>query len=147
MFFSTFFIYFWDRERQSMNGGGAERERETQNLKQASGSALSAQNPTRSSNPQTMRSWPEPSQMLNRLSHPGAPFPATTLMQTEYKLLVPSSRWGNQSLVLCRLLVPGPLEHKAILSEEALEWYSSSFVPEVLHREITEPSLPQFLYL
>ena len=25
IFFSTF-IYFWDRERQSMNGGGAERE-------------------------------------------------------------------------------------------------------------------------
>ena len=25
VFFSTF-IYFWDRERQSMNGGGAERE-------------------------------------------------------------------------------------------------------------------------
>ena len=24
------FIYFWDRERQSMNGGGAEREGDTQ---------------------------------------------------------------------------------------------------------------------
>ena len=29
-FFSTFFIYFWDRERQSMNGGGAEREGDTE---------------------------------------------------------------------------------------------------------------------
>ena len=29
--FSTFFlIYFWDRERQSMNGGGAEREGDTE---------------------------------------------------------------------------------------------------------------------
>ena len=28
-FFSTF-IYFWDRERQSMNGGGAEREGNTE---------------------------------------------------------------------------------------------------------------------
>ena len=28
-FFSTF-IYFWDRERQSMNGGGAEREGDTE---------------------------------------------------------------------------------------------------------------------
>ena len=27
--FSTF-IYFWDRERQSMNGGGAEREGDTE---------------------------------------------------------------------------------------------------------------------
>ena len=27
-----------DRERQSMSGGGAEREKETQNLKQAAGS-------------------------------------------------------------------------------------------------------------
>ena len=29
IFFSTF-IYFWDRERQSMNGRGAEREGDTE---------------------------------------------------------------------------------------------------------------------
>ena len=29
IFFSTF-IYFWDRERQSMNRGGAEREGDTE---------------------------------------------------------------------------------------------------------------------
>ena len=29
IFFSTF-IYFWDRERQSMNGEGAEREGDTE---------------------------------------------------------------------------------------------------------------------
>ena len=29
IFFSTF-IYFWDSERQSMNGGGAEREGDTE---------------------------------------------------------------------------------------------------------------------
>ena len=29
-FFSTFFIYFWDTEIQSMNGGGAEREGDTE---------------------------------------------------------------------------------------------------------------------
>ena len=28
--FVCLFIYFWDRERQSMNGGGAERERDTE---------------------------------------------------------------------------------------------------------------------
>ena len=37
-----------DRERQGK--GGAERERETQNLKQAPGSELSAQSLTRGSN-------------------------------------------------------------------------------------------------
>ena len=50
-----------ERERQSMSGGWAEKERErereeTQNPKQAPGSELSAQNPVRGSNPQTMRS-------------------------------------------------------------------------------------------
>ena len=29
-FFFSMFIYFWDRERQSMNGGGAEREGDTE---------------------------------------------------------------------------------------------------------------------
>ena len=29
-FFFPTFIYFWDRERQSMNGGGAEREGDTE---------------------------------------------------------------------------------------------------------------------
>ena len=43
------FIYFRERERQSASKGGAERE-ETQNLKQAPDSELSAQNPTQGSN-------------------------------------------------------------------------------------------------
>ena len=43
-----------------MSGGGAETERETQNLKQALGSELSAQSPTRGSNSGTARSRPEP---------------------------------------------------------------------------------------
>ena len=43
-----------------MSRGGAERERETQNPKQAPGSELSAQSPMRGSNSQTVRSWPEP---------------------------------------------------------------------------------------
>ena len=58
IFFLTF-IYFWDRERQSMNRGGAEREKETQNQKQAPGSEPSAQSPTQGSNSRTVRSWPE----------------------------------------------------------------------------------------
>ena len=57
-FFPTFFIYFWDRERQSMNGGGAEREGDTESetQKQAPGSEPSAQSLTRGSNSQTARS-------------------------------------------------------------------------------------------
>ena len=53
-----FFVYLSlrERERQTMSRGGAERERETQNPKQAPGSELSAQSPTRGSNSQTARS-------------------------------------------------------------------------------------------
>ena len=40
--------------------GEGQRERETQNPKQAPGSAQSAQSPTRGSNSRTVRSWPEP---------------------------------------------------------------------------------------
>ena len=39
------FVFETQREKQSMSGGGAERERETQNPKQAPGSELSAQIP------------------------------------------------------------------------------------------------------
>ena len=48
------YVFLRDRERQSTSGGGAERERETQNLKQSS--EPSAQSPTQGSNPQTVRS-------------------------------------------------------------------------------------------
>ena len=69
------FIYFWERERQSTIGGGAEREKETQDPKQAPGPELSAHSPMKGSNPQNAESWPEPKsgQMLNRLNHPGTP--------------------------------------------------------------------------
>ena len=77
IFFSTF-IYFWDRERQSMNGGGAEREGDTES---ETGSRLWAISPepdaglelTDRENSQTARSWPGWSWTLNRLRHPGAP--------------------------------------------------------------------------
>ena len=42
-----------------MNGGGAEREREAQNLRQAPGSKLSVQSLMRRSNPRNMSSWLE----------------------------------------------------------------------------------------
>ena len=47
------FIYF---ERESMSRGGAEKERETQNWKQAPDSELSAQSLMWGSNSRTMRS-------------------------------------------------------------------------------------------
>ena len=53
------FIYF-EGERDKVWAGEGQRERETQNPKQTSGSELSAQSPTRGSNSQTVRSWPEP---------------------------------------------------------------------------------------
>ena len=50
-FFFKFYLFLRERERerQSTSRGGAERE--TQNPKQVPGSELSAQNPTRGSNP------------------------------------------------------------------------------------------------
>ena len=39
----TYFLRETETERQSVSGGGAERERETQNPKEAPGSELSAQ--------------------------------------------------------------------------------------------------------
>ena len=44
------------RQRQSVSEGGAEIESETQDLKQAPGSKLSAQSPVWGSNPRTVRS-------------------------------------------------------------------------------------------
>ena len=52
-FYFSFYIYlFFDRDRAQW---GRVRERETQNLKQAPGSELSAQSPTQGSNSQTAR--------------------------------------------------------------------------------------------
>ena len=62
-----------DRDRDRAGVGKGQRERETQNLKQAAGSELSAQSPTRGSNPRTVRTWPESKLETYRLSHPSAP--------------------------------------------------------------------------
>ena len=43
----------WEREQAHEQVGEGQRERETQNLKQVPGSELSAQNPTRGSNPRS----------------------------------------------------------------------------------------------
>ena len=49
-------LFILERERDREQVGKRQRERETQNLKQAPGSELSAQSPTWGSNSRTMRS-------------------------------------------------------------------------------------------
>ena len=49
------YLFLRDRETERQSGGG-QREKETQNLKQAPGSGLSAQSPTWGLNPRTVRS-------------------------------------------------------------------------------------------
>ena len=56
LFFLIFLTFLFIFERQSMSRGGAERERETQNLKQAPGSELSAQSLTWDLKSQMVRS-------------------------------------------------------------------------------------------
>ena len=55
-FFNFFNVYLFLRETDRAQAGEGQRERETQNPKQAPGSELSAQSPTRGSNPQTATS-------------------------------------------------------------------------------------------
>ena len=52
-----FNVYFWERERQTVQ---VKRERETQNLKQAPDSELSAHSLTWGSSSRSMRSWSGP---------------------------------------------------------------------------------------
>ena len=53
-------VYFWERESCRVQVGEKQRERETQNLKQAPGFELSVQSLMQGSNSGTTRSWPEP---------------------------------------------------------------------------------------
>ena len=54
------FIYFWETDRDRAGVGEGQRENETQNLKQAPGSELSAQSPMWGSNSQTeIMTWAE----------------------------------------------------------------------------------------
>ena len=59
-FFFLTFIQFWKAEGDRAWMGEGQRKRDTQNLKQAPGSELSAQSPMRDSNSRTATSWPEP---------------------------------------------------------------------------------------
>ena len=48
-------MFIFERERHRAQAGEGQGERETQNLKQAPGSELSVQSPTRGWNPRTVR--------------------------------------------------------------------------------------------
>ena len=52
--FFNVYSFLRERDRQNASGGEAERERHTQNPKQALGSELSAQNLTQGLSPQTV---------------------------------------------------------------------------------------------
>ena len=59
--------------REGGKGGEGQRERETQNPKQAPGSKPSAQSPPWGSNPQTVRSWREPKSDVQLTKPPRCP--------------------------------------------------------------------------
>ena len=59
LFFNVY-LFLKERKRDRVQAGEGQRERESQNLKQAPGSGLSAQGPTWDLNLWTGRSGPEP---------------------------------------------------------------------------------------
>ena len=72
------------KERNREWAGLGQRERHTQNPKQAPGSELWAQSLTPGSNSLTARSWPEQKlDLLNRLSQPGAPYSLFSTQQLQ----------------------------------------------------------------
>ena len=104
-FFQRLFIFRTERDR-AWTGEG-QRERETQNRKQAPGSEPSAQSSTRGSNSRTVRSWPGWSRTLNRLRHPGAP-PGDSYVQ---------SHLGN--LMTKLFIMNGPNQKSRVVFTEA----------------------------
>ena len=83
--FFNVYSFLRDRERQSMSGKG-QRERETQNPKQAPGLSCQhiAQRGARTHEPRDHDLGQ--SQVLNRLSHPGAPPPYFLNGESEVKV-------------------------------------------------------------
>ena len=70
LIFLNVYLLLKERQRQRDRGWAGEGQREGDTEFEAD-SRLQAVS-TRGSNPQTMRSWPEPKWALNQLSHPGA---------------------------------------------------------------------------
>ena len=89
--FFLMFIYFWETERA--RAGEGKRETETQILKQAPGSELSAQSPTWAWTHEPWDHDPSQSRTLNRLSHPSAPV-ASSWQNSKHLLLYLLSGFG-----------------------------------------------------
>ena len=124
MFFSCLFL----RQRQSMSGGGAERERETQNRKEAPVSELSAQSPMRDSNSQTeIMIWAEVGRSTDWATQAPQEFAFLTHSQVMLKLLIEElcfedhrarlhisplswSLWAWKASVLCCVLGKPPTD-------------------------------------
>ena len=70
----SLFFHFYVFLRDRAWVGEGQRDRETQNVKQAPGSELSAQSLTRSLNPWIMRSWPEPKSDAQLTQPPRCPW-------------------------------------------------------------------------
>ena len=68
-------LFIFETERDRAWTGEGQRERDTQNLKQAPGSEWSAQSPTRGSNSRIVRSWPEPKLAAQPTEPPRRPNP------------------------------------------------------------------------
>ena len=81
-FFNFLNVFIFERERETQHRQGkGQRERETRSLKQAPGSELSAQSPTRGWNSQTTRSWPEPKWDAQQTEPPRRPYWGLILWQ------------------------------------------------------------------
>ena len=82
-FFNFSPLFTFERQRQTEHEQGEkQRERETQNPKQAPGSEVSAQSPTRGSNPRTVRSRSEPKSDAQPTEPPRSPNPHSSLKVT-----------------------------------------------------------------
>ena len=115
--------------------GEEQRERETQNLKQAPGSELKAQSPTRGSNSQTVRARPEPKSDTQPTEPPRCP--CGTLF-----LLVGIQRSRNQRIERGEAPLPiissVPLveDHTAFGSAGKKSWFPGRSLSTKSHRRV-----------
>ena len=105
LFLKYFFnVYLFLRQREtSMNGGGAEREGDTES-EAAPGSELSAQSPMQARTHRPRDHDPSRSRKLNQLSHPGAPISHSFLTSTKAHISVLHRRYWTSVFIYRQLL-------------------------------------------
>ena len=89
-FFFTFYLFLRNRVRQSVSGGGAEREGDRIWSSLQALSKQSAQSLMRGLNPQTVRSWPEPKSDAQPTEPPKRPkiYPCFYCINSSFLLLL-----------------------------------------------------------